>query len=63
MEIEKRQNQIHFAEIFFSNGIGENQLPEKKANLGYGLVDNIRRMDLEKIEYELKEIHPYLKAL
>ena len=33
----------------------------KKANLGYGLVDNIRRMDLEKIEDELKEVHPYLK--
>lgn len=33
----------------------------KKANLGYGLVDNIRRMDLEKIECELKEVHPYLK--
>ena len=33
----------------------------KKANLGYGLVDNIRRMDLEKIEYELSELHPYLK--
>ena len=32
----------------------------KKANLGYGLVDNIRRLDVEKIQYELEDIHPYL---
>ncbi len=32
----------------------------KKANLGYGLVDNIRRLDLEKIQNELEDIHPYL---
>ena len=32
-----------------------------KANLGYGLVENIRRWDLEKIHYELDDIHPYLQ--
>ena len=32
----------------------------KKANLGFGLVDNIRRLDLEKIQNELEDIHPYL---
>ena len=32
----------------------------KKANLGYGLVDNIRRFDLEEIHNELEDIHPYL---
>ena len=54
MEIEKRQNQIHSAYIPISNGIRENQLPQtKKANLGYGLVDNIRRMDLKKLSMSL----------
>ena len=33
----------------------------KKANLGYGLVENIRRLDLEKIHNELENLHPYLK--
>ena len=34
---------------------------KKKANLGYGLVDNIRRLDLDIIQRELENVHPYLK--
>ena len=34
---------------------------KKKANLGYGLVDNIRRLDLDKIQCEIENIHPYLQ--
>tara|TARA_Y100000991_G_C21856612_1_gene299071 strand:- start:73 stop:681 length:609 start_codon:yes stop_codon:yes gene_type:complete len=35
---------------------------KKKANLGHGLVDNIRRLDLDKIQHELENIHPYLQG-
>ena len=34
---------------------------KKKANLGYGLVENIRRLDLEKMQCELEELHPFLR--
>ncbi len=34
---------------------------KNKANLGYGLVDNIRRLDLDRIHHELEDIHPFLQ--
>ena len=34
---------------------------KKKAHLGFGLVNNLRRLDLDKIKHELEDIHPYLR--
>ena len=42
-------------------GLGKISQRRKKANLGYGLVDNIRRLDLKKFQDELEDIHPFLK--
>ena len=48
-------------EYLIGGGLKKISHRRKKANLGYGLVNNIRRLDLKKIQDELEDIHPFLE--
>ncbi len=48
-------------EYLFSMGLPTISSRKNKANLGYGLVENIRKLDLQKMQDEMDELHPFLR--